>query len=91
MKKRKIASALTKKGFHSEERSDHTFFILYVNGTKTPIYTKLGRGSKGLKKSLISAIRKQLKFRDMEGLQGFVDCPITEEEYVAMLRRNGEI
>lgn len=36
-------------------------------------------------------IKKQLKFKETEKAEDFFDCPMTKEQYVAMLIELGEI
>jgi hypothetical protein len=86
IKTRKIASALTKKGFVEQERRKHTFYILYIDGKKTQIRTKLSHGGKEYGDNLLSFIRKQLKFDNKEELEDFIECPKSLEEYVRMLK-----
>jgi hypothetical protein len=85
IKTRKIDSALTSKGFVKNEKKNHIFYFLYINGKKTQIRTKLSHGSKEYNDNLLSAIRKQLKFDSIKQLEGFINCPISREEYVSML------
>ncbi|MBK5189935.1 MAG: hypothetical protein JJE19_00320 [Methanosarcinales archaeon] len=90
-KTEKIKSALTSKGFVKEERSKHTFYILVVDGKKTPIHTKLSRGSKEYSKKLLSFMREQLGFEKMRELKDFIECPMSKEEYVRILEERGRI
>ncbi len=85
IKARKIDSALTRKGFVKNEKKHHIFYFLYVDGKKTQIRTKLSHSSKEYNDNLLSAIRKQLKFDSIKELEGFINCPISEDEYVRML------
>ena len=85
IKTRKIDSALIRKGFVKKEKRDHIYYILYVNGKKTQIRTKLSHSSKEYNDGLLSAIRKQLKFNSKKELENFINCPLSEEEYISML------
>ncbi|MCW7072112.1 MAG: hypothetical protein OCU12_07300 [Methanophagales archaeon] len=90
IKARKIDSALRRKGFVKNgfvknEKKHHIFYFLYVDGKKTQIRTKLSHSSKEYNDNLLSAIRKQLKFDSIKELEGFINCPISEDEYVRML------
>ncbi|MGB7531853.1 MAG: type II toxin-antitoxin system HicA family toxin [Halobacteriota archaeon] len=88
IKTRKIASALTSKGFVEQggkKRKKHTFYFLYVDGKKTPIRTKLSHGIDEYDDTLLSFMSKQLKFDKKEELEDFIDCTKTFEEYLSML------
>ena len=85
IKARKIDSALTRKGFVKNEKKHHIFYFLYVDGKKTQIRTKLSHSSKEYNDNLLSAIRKQLKFDSIKVLECFINCPISEKDYVRML------
>jgi predicted RNA binding protein YcfA (HicA-like mRNA interferase family) len=85
IKTRKIDSALIRKGFVKKEKRGHIYYILYVKGKKTQIRTKLSHGSKEYNDGLLSAIRKQLKFNSKKELENFINCPLSEEEYISML------
>lgn len=87
----KIKSSLTSKGFVEEERSKHTFYILVTDGKKTPIHTKLSRGSKEYSKKLLSFMREQLGFDNITELKDFIECPISKDEYVRILKERGRI
>lgn len=89
IKTRKIASALTRKGFVEQggrKRKKHIFYFLYVDGKKTSIRTKLSHGINEYNDTLLSLMRKQLKFDKKEELEDFIDCTkMNFEEYLSML------
>lgn len=85
IKTRKIDSALISKGFVKNEKKKHIFYFLYIDGKKTQIRTKLSHGSNEYNDSLLSAIRKQLKFNNKEELEEFIECTKSLEQYIKRL------
>lgn len=82
-----ISNALKKKGFE-EKTGDHFFYVLYVNGKKTKIRTKISHGVREYGISLLKLIWTQLKL-DRKGLQNLIECPMSYEDYVTHLEENG--
>jgi len=90
-----IKSALESKGFEMDtcgHNRDHDFFLHYVNNKKTGIRTFLSRGVKYKEYSddLLSQVAKQLRLKRKE-LDEFIECPLTQEGYVTLLKERGEI
>jgi predicted RNA binding protein YcfA (HicA-like mRNA interferase family) len=83
-----IARALLAKGFQ-EEQGRHRKFVLYYQGKRTNIRTMLSHGSKDIGKDLLSAIKRQLQFDNLEQLQDFINCPMEYDDYVAHLQGKG--
>lgn len=91
-----IEKALLAKGFEkgsSKQKSHHNFYYFIYNGKKTNVYTYLSHGSKAdtYDANLMNKIKHQLKFEDSKTAESFFDCPFKEEQYIAMLRKAGEI
>ena len=84
-----IASALQSKGFRPSNRH-HTYYILYVNGRKTSVRTKVSHGIREYGKSLLGQMSKQLGVSRRQ-LDRLIECPMSEEEYVSLLIRNNRI
>ncbi|MBI3206017.1 MAG: hypothetical protein HYZ29_31065 [Myxococcales bacterium] len=87
-----VESSLTKKGFKQETGGDHRFFKLMVKEKYTGIFTKTSHGSKKyrtLGNDLVKKMASQVKLTTPE-FQKLVDCSMTGEEYVALLRERGE-
>lgn len=80
-----IAAGLVKKGFAPRE-GDHAFYHLVVNGKKTIISTKISHGEKEIRDKLLGIMARQLKLSKRDFIN-LVDCPLTAEEYLAMLRQ----
>ena len=87
--RRKVETALKKKGFKLENR-DHRFYFLYVGGIRQVIYTKIstGREYRTLGYDLVGDIATQMKLRPNQ-LRQFVACKIWELDYLALLRAQG--
>jgi len=84
LKARKILSGLEKKGFVQAE-GDHTYLILYVNGKKTSIRTKVSHGSNEINDYLITKMSMQVKLERKKFLD-LVNCPLSLERYLEELR-----
>ena len=87
LKARKILSGLEKKGFVQAE-GDHTYLILYVNGKKTSIRTKVSHGSNEINDYLINKMSMQVKLERKKFLD-LVNCPLSLQRYLEELRSQG--
>jgi hypothetical protein len=86
LKELEIDSALLRKGFRKHE-NDHAYYLLYVDGKRTSIRTKLSHGSKTkYDDGLLSIIKRQLKMPNLQFLVEFVQCKKREEDYVTHLK-----
>jgi len=81
---RDVVAGLVKKGFQKKE-NDHTFLQLYVDGLKTPIYTKVSHGEKEIGDKLLSAMARQVQLTRRQFVE-LIECPLTGTAYVEMLR-----
>jgi len=91
-KSKDIKNVLMGKGFLlNPEKHHHQFFYLYINGKKQHIHTYFSHGIKEYGDSLMSQLKKQLKFKDVKKAEDFFDCPLSFEDYVKMLRDEGEL
>jgi hypothetical protein len=83
-----IEKALLKKGFIKESDSHHHYYYLTINGKKTDLYTYLshGKNSKDYGVNLMNKVKKQLRFLDTQKAELFLDCPMTQGQYIEMLR-----
>jgi predicted RNA binding protein YcfA (HicA-like mRNA interferase family) len=85
-KSKEIKAVLLKKGFElNPKKEHHEFYYLVINGKKQHIYTYFSHGKKDYDKTLLSLIKKQLKFESTENFENFLDCPFTKENYKQML------
>jgi len=85
----KVHSNLCKKGFEMKE-THHTILELKVNGHRTNIYTYVSHGSNEIDDYLIGEMSRQLKMNKKDFLE-FVDCTMTQDEYVSLLRKNNKL
>lgn len=86
-----ISRALTKKGFKKSEGTKHSFFSFYnASGRKTPVYTRVSRGTSELRTPILRAMAQQLRLslRDFEKL---ITCALEQRDYESLLRSNGHI
>jgi hypothetical protein len=83
-----IEKALLKKGFIKESDSHHNYYFLTVDGKKTDLYTYLshGKNSKEYGSNLMDKVKKQLRFKDSNKAENFLDCPMTSIQYIEMLK-----
>lgn len=95
MKSRKtkdLQRVLLAKGFALyPEKQHHQFYYLLVDGKKTAIKTYFSRGLKEYGDTLMQLVKKQLKFAQTRQAEDFFDCPMTAEQYVALLRETGQL
>jgi hypothetical protein len=85
-----IEAGLKKKGFVEEDR-DHRFYALVVEGHYTGIMTKTskGTGHKTLGDNLVGLMARQLKLTKKQFVD-LVTCPLSLDDYVALLKQTGE-
>lgn len=82
-----IQKVLKKKGFIlNPDKNDHKFYYLHINGKKQSIFTYISHGQHEYGKNLMSRIKIQLKFPDQQTAEDFFNCPMSGEQYVAMLQ-----
>lgn len=90
VKTKDIDRSLCKKGFECVKDSDHVRYILYVNGVKTRIRTKMSHGENEIGDNLVLKMSHQLKL-SKSGFMDLIRCPLSKEEYVKILRESDEI
>ena len=95
MKARKakdLKKVLNKKGFVLyPEKDHHQFYYLEINGIKQNVYTYFSHSLNEYGSSLMVKIKKQLKFVETDKAEDFFDCPMSEEQYIKMLKELGII
>ena len=84
-----IRQALERKGFAPANR-DHLFLFLHVAGKKSRFHTKLSHGQKEYGTGLLSLMANQLGLSNPE-LGELLDCHMSGEDYLALLRSRGAI
>ncbi|MFW5807327.1 MAG: hypothetical protein ACOCWU_06635 [Spirochaetota bacterium] len=89
-----IQSALLSKGFRAQikaKKTDHHYFVFFLNGEKTSVWTKISRGKRrDVSGGLFSAMARQCKLRTSQFCD-LVDCPLDEQTYLALLREQGDV
>lgn len=88
-KAKDVSGTLLRKGFR-QHQGDHAFFRLYVDGKKTRIGTKISHGEKEIHDALLGQMARDAKLVKSEFLE-LVDCPMSEQHYVALLRERGHV
>lgn len=83
-KAREIKEGLTKKGFITVQR-DHTYLFFSVGGRKSGIHTKISHGNKEYGDNILSLIARQLRITTKQ-LDDLLDCPMSYEDHLAILR-----
>jgi hypothetical protein len=86
---RKIRQSLTNKGF-IENKTHHCNFCLYINDEKQHIFTRFSHGEKECGDSLLNKMAKQLQLT-REEFNNLIDCPLSQEAYIQILKNKGEI
>ena len=84
-----IESALARKGFVLNAQGDHRYLTLVVEGRRTTVRTRLSHGRKDYGDDLLSAVQSQLRLAQKRELLELIDCSLTGEDYVGLLRQQG--
>ncbi len=87
---RDVAGALIRKGFEARE-SHHTFFHLKHNGKDVGVSTKISHGEREIGVGLVKRMRAQMRLATNADFGRFVECNLTHEDYVALLKAQGII
>lgn len=88
-KARDIEKSLIRKGFKQEPR-DHRFFVLYIDGKRSSVNTHTSHCGQEINDYLIDCMKKQLSLTKKQFLD-LIDCPLSYEEYIQILRDLGRI
>ena len=86
---RDIERALLRKGFRARD-SHHRQFMLYEGEMPRPVFTYLSHGPKEYGDNLLSLVARQLNLSKAD-LLDFIDCRLSREGYLAMLREKGVV
>jgi len=84
----RFTNALISKGFERVEARHHTMFWLVVVGTRRGIRTRISHGQRRVDDWLLSEIARELHLSKRELLR-FIECEITEQEYVRLMTERG--
>lgn len=87
---RDVATALTSKGFVAYD-NDHTYYHFKYEGKDVGVFTKISHGEREIRAPLARKMRQQMKLESNADFQRFVECPLTQTDYEAILRKQGKI
>jgi hypothetical protein len=87
---RTVRSALLKKGFIEEEDGRHRKLRLWVDGKGSHIHTYYSHGAKECDDYILGQMAIHLLLSRSQ-LNDLIDCRMSSEEYVEMLRGRGEL
>lgn len=87
---RTVAASLKRKGF-STRQNDHTFYHLIVDGKDAGIFTKISHGEREIGTALAKRMQLQMKLQTTSQFRDFVDCPMSHEDYLELLRAAGHL
>ena len=85
-----IKRSLLTKGFRHSD-THHKYLILWIDGVKTNIKTKISHGKRDYGDALLSAVKTQLKLSNKKHILDLIDCPMEHAEYVAELIKNNHL
>ena len=91
-KKAKVEAALQKKGFELDERHHHYFVYMTLDGKVTAIKTRTSHTPKmkEIPDGILAQMAKQCHLKNPDFLK-LVDCPLSREDYEAILQAEGRI
>ncbi|RKX26102.1 MAG: hypothetical protein DRP45_04420 [Candidatus Zixiibacteriota bacterium] len=93
--RRKIAKSLKAKGFvQTKSGSDHEWFVFCYNDKEYKhIMAKISRGSsyKTYPESLWKRMKIMLRLQKNQEVHDLLTCPMKHEQYLEILRKEGEI
>jgi len=87
--RKKAYRNLKKKGFaDSENRSGDHLYLDFIHERKFALYTKISHGSsKDIGKSLTAQMAIQCKLSIID-FKDLVNCPLSKESYIKILKEN---
>jgi len=82
-----IEKSLKDKGFICRD-SHHKIYYLYYQDRVTRIKTKISRGTKYKEygDNLLNAMSKSLNFDSLSQFKRFIECPLSYDEYIEILK-----
>lgn len=83
---RDVDAALLRKGF-VKRQGDHAYYHFKHKGRDVGVSTKISHGEREIGQGLIKRMRAQMRLETNADFARFVECPLTLEEYVALLKR----
>lgn len=90
-KAKDVQQKLLKKGFSLVTTpKDHYYYIVYHNGKKTSVNTKISHGCKEISDGLLSKMRRQMRL-EKDDFERYMICTMSKEEYIDFLIKNNHI
>jgi len=88
IEQKNINRNLPKKGFIKEEGKHHIYFHHHYNGKATGVHTYMSHGSghRDIAGNVLSKMKNQLKLDTTNDLVDLVNCPMSKEQYIMILR-----
>ena len=90
VKTKDIHRSLCKKGFECKRDADHVQYILYINGLKTRVRTKMSHGENEISDDLILKMSRQVKLSKPKFMD-LINCPLSKDEYRRILEESNEV
>jgi hypothetical protein len=85
IKTRDLEAALLRKGFRKDD-THHKYYWFFVGKTKTTVKTLISHGLKEYGNSLLSRVKKELHLDSPQQLVELVECSLSEQDYLKILR-----
>jgi predicted RNA binding protein YcfA (HicA-like mRNA interferase family) len=86
-----LRRALEAKGFRKLQGGSHTKFVLEVEGVVQAIWTVVSHSKHDISHGLQSTLARELRMPNPAYLRRYVECAVSEVEYLGMLRDKGVI
>jgi predicted RNA binding protein YcfA (HicA-like mRNA interferase family) len=83
---RDVDAALLRKGF-LKRHGDHAYYHFKYQGRDVGVSTKISHGEREIGQGLIKRMRAQMRLETNADFARFVECPLTLEEYISLLKR----
>jgi hypothetical protein len=87
---RTVRGALLKKGFVPIKDGDHQAFQLCVDGERVGIRTYYSHGARECDDYILGLMSRQLLLSRSQ-LNDLIDCKMTGEDYVGLLKDRGDL
>lgn len=85
-----MRAALLKKGFRADH-THHEMLWFYVGDKKTSVRTRFSHAKKEYGDHLCSCIRRQIRLQTPAEFDAFMECPMSYEQYLAILKQRGHV
>jgi len=93
VERKRIEQSLPRKGFVRDDSRDHCYFHHKYQGKDTGLWTFTSHGShyKTYDESLLKHMKMQLGLDTLQQVRELFECPMSKEDYLAILRKKGRI